>query len=472
MASTNEQSNDESASSLPLRRVLGPLDATCVVVGAIIGVGIFFTPTQVAQIAESGGVALLAWAVGGGIALLGALTFAELGGLYPTTGGQYEIIRDAYGPLTGFVYVFCNATAVQAGATAIIAIICAQHIAGAAGTEIRSSSVLLGLSSVLIGGLVIANILGVRWGSRIQNLTVYAKVLTLLVVTALALFADGAAGATAASDAVEAVDEAGPRGFALLGIMFAAMIPAFFSFGGWQQALWIAGEVRQPRRNVPLAIVAGVLVVVTVYLLVNWAYLHLLGYDGVAESEQLASDAVAAAWSEPGRRVIAGAVAISAFGVLNAQLLTGPRLINGMARDGRFFRIFAEVQPRFKTPLAAIVLLGSMALALLFGAFMVYGDDGTDAIDKLLTGVVIIDSTFFAFTGFAVIILRRRRPASERPVQVPLYPLVPLLFVLGEVAMLTGSFLTQDNKRLFLLAAGWIVAAIVFYYCFFAGKRS
>jgi len=450
-----------------LRRVLGPLDATCVVVGAIIGVGIFFTPSQVARIAGSGEIALLAWTVGGFIALMGALTFAELGGLYPSTGGQYTILRDSYGPLTGFLYVFCNATAIQAGAIAIIAVICANHLAQAAGRASLPVPSLMVVSSALIGGLMIANILGVRWGSRIQNVTVYAKVLTLLAVTALAIFTGGGtevAHADATAAAADAADA--PQRGMLIGIMFAAMIPAFFSFGGWQQALWIAGEVRQPGRNVPLGIILGVSIVVAVYLLVNWAYLRLLGYEGVVGSQALAADAVANAWSDAGRRIIAGAVAISAFGVLNAQLLTGPRLINGMARDGRFFHTFAAVNSTFQTPVAAILLLGGIALVLLHGAFAIF-PDGTSAIDQLLTGVVIIDSIFFALTGFALIVLRYRQGTRERPVRVPGYPVVPLLFVLGEVGMLTGAFINQPDKRLFLLAAGWIVAAGILYFMVF-----
>ncbi|MCZ6836686.1 MAG: amino acid permease [Planctomycetota bacterium] len=455
-----------------LKRVLGPVDATCVVVGAIIGVGIFFTPTTVARIADTGGMAMLAWGVGGIIALLGALTFAELGSMYPNTGGQYQILRDAYGSLTGFIYVFCNATAIQAGAAAIIAVICAEHLGGMVGRENLSTPWVLGLSSILILGLITANILGVRWGSRIQNLTVYAKVVTLLVVAGLAMFVDGASEAVPVVDAAsagDANDANDASGIGLAGLMFAAMIPAFFSFGGWQQALWIAGEVKQPRRNVPLAIVGGVSIVVIVYLLANWAFLHLLGFEGVVGSTTLAADAVATTWGETGRRLIAGAVAISAFGVLNAQFLTGPRLINGMARDGRFFKTFAHVNPKFRTPLAAILLLGGMTFLLLFSAYFFF-PEGKSAIDQLLTGVVIIDSTFFAITGFALIILRMKKNSPESPVRLPLFPLIPMLFVLGEIAMLTGSFLTQENKSLFLLALGWMLGAAIFYYVFFRKK--
>lgn len=442
-----------------LKRVLGPIDATCIVVGAIIGVGIFFTPSQVAEIAGSGRVALLAWAVGGAIALAGALTFAELGGLYPRTGGQYEILRDAYGPLPGFLYVFCNATAIQAGAIAIIAMVCSTHLAGALGKEITGTVHLISISSILIVGLTMANAAGVRWGARIQNLTVLAKVATLLVVTLLAASAAPAAFETAAE-----ATEGGAESPGLVRLIFMALVPAFFAFGGWQHALWIAGEVRQPRRNVPLSIVGGVMVVVIAYLLVNWAYLRLLGYEGVTGSTSLAADAVARVWPGTGRQIVAAAVAISAFGVLNAQLLAGPRLIHGMALDGRFFSLFARVSARFGTPLPAILLLGSTSIALLVAALAAKEQQ---ALGLLLTGVVFIDGVFFAMTGCALIILRRKRPDADRPVRVPGYPFVPLLFVLGEVGIVLGAYLEPEARKAAIIGAVWIVVAAVFFFAFF-----
>lgn len=450
-----------------LRRVLGPVDATCIVIGAIIGVGIFFTPSQVARLAESGDMALLAWAVGGGIALLGALTFAELGGLYPNTGGQYQILRDSYGPLTGFLYVFCNATAIQAGAIAIIAVICTRHIGIAVGNEIETTTALLTLSTLIIVGLMTANIMGVRWGARIQNATVYAKVLTLLVVTGIALFVDtGGIPSETISDTPTVAPDSTRGGLGMLGVLFAAMVPAFFAFGGWQQALWVAGEVRRPQRNVPLSIVAGVIIVVIVYMLANWAYLNLLGYEGVRDSKALAADAVAVVWPGPGERIIGAAVAVSAFGVLNAQLLAGPRLIHSLARDGRFFRIFAGVNKRFGTPSEAIILLGGISLFLLIGTFLL-SQDGNEAINSLLAGVVFIDGIFFVLTGLALLILRRKRPEAARPVRVPLYPVVPVLYILGHFGILVGALVTPEIMKALISAGAWIIAAIIIFFFFF-----
>jgi APA family basic amino acid/polyamine antiporter len=224
---------DQTMENSDLRRVLGPFDAACIVIGAVIGVGIFFTPSGVARVAGSAQFALLAWTIGGVIAILGALTFAELGGLYHRSGGQYEILRDSYGPVPAFLFVFCNATAIQSGAIAIIAVICMKNLAVVvAGSPPTPATQLLG-AILLIVLLTAANFVGVRWGATIQNITVVAKVAALIVVTLLAAF-------SAARPAV--AGEVSPSG-SVPGL-FAALVPALFSFGGWQHALWIAGEIR------------------------------------------------------------------------------------------------------------------------------------------------------------------------------------------------------------------------------------
>lgn len=466
----NTPASAASPEAIAPNRVLGPISASCVVIGAIIGVGIFLSPGKVAGIAGSGELALLAWAIAGAIALLGALTFAELGKLYPHTGGQYHALRDAYGPMTGFVYVICNATAIQAGGIGIIAIICASYLCAAFDHSDPSSLTVLTIATVIIVGLSIANIRGVRWGAGVQNLTVLSKVLTLIAVTAIAiLWAPDNTTITPAmaTDTAEAAASAPTGMTATMGVVFAALVPAFFAFAGWQQALWIAGEIRNPHRNMPLAIIGGVTVVVIVYLLANWAYLQLLSFDRVTESKAIAADAVGNVWPGAGRRGIAIAVAISAFGVLNAQLLAGPRLIAGLAGDGRFFRMFARIDAKLQTPLEAIILLAAMSLLLLYGAFAIFSNGG-DAIDKMLTGVVVIDAVFFALTGLALIVLRRRTSNGHRSRRVLATSLIAALFALGLIGMLIGSIAQQDNKWLMLFAAGWIIAAAVMYKLLFA----
>jgi APA family basic amino acid/polyamine antiporter len=262
--------------------------------------------------------------------------------------------------------------------------------------------------------------------------------------------------------------------------VMAALVPAFFAYGGWQHALWISGEVREPRTTLPRAIVGGVVLVVIVYLLANWAYLRLLGAEGVAGSEALASDATAVVLPGAGRRLIAAAVAISAFGVLNAQLLSGPRLVYGMAREGQFFSVFGRLSPRFGTPVACIVLLSTMAAALLLAdtAFELVmeagsapGADGEakTPIDRLLTGVVFIDGVFFGLTGAALFVLRRRSAPGTAgpPLRVIGYPIVPGLFVAGELALVAGSFIEGDTRVAAVAGVGWIALAFALYWACF-----
>jgi amino acid transporter len=437
--------------------VLGPLDAACVVVGAIIGVGIFFTPARMAALTRSESLLLLAWALAGAIALCGALAFAELGRSYHASGAQYELLRDSYGPLAAFLFVFCNATAIQAGAIGIIALVCAKHLGvAAAGSEPEG----LGLLTAAIALIVLlagTNMIGARWGSRVQNFTVFAKVAALLAVTALAAFFAPAEAAGTPPPAAPETDLGPLRG------VLAALVAAMFSYGGWQQALWIAGEVREPRRNLPRAIIGGVTLVVLVYLLANWAYLQLLGIEGVAAATQtktLAADAVAVVLPDIGRRLVAAAVAVSAFGVLNSQLLAGPRLIYGMARDGQFFRPFASINHALGTPITSIALLAMLALALLLLA-------GENGIDRLLTGTVFIDCVFFILTGGAVLILRRRHGTAASTLRLTGAGVCAALFMLGELCVLIGAALDPKVRSAAIIAAVWIAGAAVIYAIWF-----
>lgn len=440
----------------PLRRELSGIDATAVVIGAIVGVGIFFTPSRVAQLAGDSKLALLTWGIGGVIAMLGALTFAELGALVPRAGGQYELLRDAYGTATGFVYVVCNATATQAGAIGVIALVCVDNLAVALTGGVLDAWVTLACAVAMTAGIALANAAGVRWGARIQNLTVVAKLATLLAVAMVALLA--------APDSVDtlgpglgsgSIERAGPHLNPIAAIA-AALVPTLFTFGGWQQVLWMGGEVKQPERNLPVSILVGVSIVVAVYLLVNWAYLALLGHAGVANSQTLAADAVAVVFGDPGRRAIAIAVAISALGVLNAQLLTGPRLLFALARDGRLWPLLGRVHATRGTPVPAIALLAGMAILLLLVA-------GHDGVDRLLTGVVLVDGVFFALTGLASLVLARRVPRATRPVRMPGFPLVPLLFGLTEVAVVVGAWLDPEVRGAAAIGAAWIAGALVLY---------
>lgn len=437
-----------------LRRVLGFWDATCVVVGAIVGVGIFFGPRDVARISGSSGAAMLAWCLGGVVAVLGAITFAELGRLRPVAGGQYHVLRDAFGRAPAFLFVFCNLTAVQAGGAAIISIVCAQNLLVALHGAASSDAYTLTIATLLTWTLVVVNVIGVRSGARMQNATVALKLLAIAAIVAVAALSPAAALPQVAPSPAHAMT---------LASLFAGVTITMFAYGGWQQAMWMAGEIHDAHRTLPRAILLGVAIVVVVYLSVNWAYFHLLGFAGVRDATALAADAISVVSGGLGRRLAASAVALSAFGVLNAQFLAGPRLTWALASDGAFFGIFARLSHRFATQWAAILLLGVLSTILTLGL-------GLARTDQLTTGVVVVDAAFFALTGLALPILLRRDAPGGRSNAWRIA--VAVAFALLELAAIVGSVAQQDVRRVALTGLAWIVAAIATWFVFFARQTT
>jgi basic amino acid/polyamine antiporter, APA family len=299
------------------------------------------------------------------------------------------------------------------------------------------------------------NMAGVKAGTVVQNLTVAGKVAALLGVTALAFFAPAAAvSAEAAAQ--------GPKPASSIALtLMACLVPAFFAYGGWQQALWISGEVKNPRRTLPVAILAGTGLVVVVYLLVNWAYLSMLGVEKVATSKSLAADAVATVFPAWGGRAIAAAVAVSAFGVLNAQLLTGPRLIQALAADGRFWRVFARVSGPRSTPVPAIALLGGLSAAVLAAA-------GHERVDQISAGVVVVDGISFILTAAAVFWLTSEAKGESGDKPLPGSRVAAGLFVLGEIGLVIGAHADEGTRRAAWIGLAWMLAAVVLFVTVFA----
>jgi APA family basic amino acid/polyamine antiporter len=431
-------------------RTLGIFDTTCIVIGAIVGVGIFFSPGKVASLVPTSNLVLLTWAAGGFLALCGALCFAELGRRRSGPGSQYQILRDAFGPLLGFLFVFCNATAVQAGSIGIIAFICADNLFAIFNPYQPDPYFRLYLALLLIITITATNLAGVRWGARVQNLTVICKIAALLAIAALAAFMSPSAPPPPGPP---------PSPLDPLQGVLAGLIPAFFAYGGWQHALWISGEVKEPRRTLPLGILSGTAIVVAIYLIANWAYLTLLGHAGVAASNALAADAFATIYPDMGRRIVAAAVTISAFGVLNAQLLSGPRLVSSMAADGNFFSIFARTSSK-GTPVAAILLLSLCAITLVLSF-------GFNGIDRLLTGVVFIDGIFFALTALAFFFIKRESDQTS----LPFAALAAIIFFLGELTILIAAMISGPDPKASYIGLAWLVVATIIY-AFFFSKRN
>ncbi len=401
------QGTDASASASACARFarrLTLLDLVLVATGASIGSGIFRTPAQVAQAVPSLGGILGAWGLGGAVTLAGALTFAELGAAMPRAGGMYVWLSEAYGDLVGFLHGWAYFLVVATGAIAALAVVFAEYV-GALVPMGPGASRALAVGALV--ALAIVNVVGVRLAAAVGGALTLAKLLALAAIIGLGLLLG-----TRSPGAPATV--AGPApGLA------AAMIGVLWSYGGWQHASFAAGEAKRPARDVPVAMVLGTAIVTLVYLLANVAYLRLLPLDVVATSPQVASEAVRSVAGGMGASFVAAAVAVSALGSAGIYTLTTPRVYWAMAERGLFFRGVAELHPRWKTPVRAIVLQTSWAIVLVlaWGTF-----------EGLVSYVVFVDWIFFGLAGAAVFVLRRRRGAPST-YRVPGYPLVPLTFV-------------------------------------------
>ena len=403
-------------------RRIGPFSGTMMVVGGIIGSGIFLNPALVAERVRTAELTVAVWVLGGGIAMIGALVFAELGARRPLAGGGYIYLRDAYGSLPAFLYAWTLLLVIATGAIAAVAVTFASYAAAVAGLTQGAQLPLAVGAIVLLSGI---NYVGVRPGAITQN------VLTVLKLGALAILIVAGLTLTAALPVHPSVPPLPREGILLA--LGAALVPVLFAFGGWQQTNFVAEELIQPERNLPRALIAGTAVVVAVYLLANLAYLRTLGITGLAQSTAPAADAMGAVMGPGGRGLIAAGIAISTFGFLNLVILVSPRVYQAMARDGLFFPSLARLHPRYRTPSAAIVFQGAWAVILTLTGR--YGD--------LLDYVVFGDWIFFAAVASTVFVFRRRErqglEGSALRFRMPGFPLLPLAFMLAALYVVVGS---------------------------------
>jgi len=425
------------------RRELGRFDATMVVVGGIIGAGIFINPYIVAQRLDSPALVLAAWLAGGIIAIAGAFTFAELGTLFPEAGGHYAYLRRAYHPLGGFLYGWGLLLMIETGAIAAVAITFAEYLLRALG---RTGGAATPIAVFAIVVVAVVNYLGVKPGSRVLNTFVVLKVAAIgaLIVAgftvAAAPDAVGAAGGLSGGPAAGATG--GARGVSALGplpILAAfggALIPVMFSYGGWQNANYVAEEMRRPRRDLPISLIVGTLIVVLVYGFINFVYLRTLGHAGLASTLTPASDTARRVFGPFGDRFIAAAIAVSTFGFLNLTMLAPTRVYYAMARDGVFLESVSRLHPRFGTPSLAIAIQTGWAIALAL----------TGTYAQLVDYVVFADWIFFGLAGVSLFVFRRRFPVHERDdgvFRTPGYPFIPALFVLVAI-LIVGSVLRSN----------------------------
>src|ERR1041385_4262585 len=422
-------------------RRLGLFSATMAVMGGIIGSGLCLGPQIVAARVGGAGLTLVAWVVGGVIALAGAFCFGELGARRPRAGGGYVYLREAFGPLPAFLYGWALLLVIATGATAAVAVTFASYTVALLGLPLRATLPLAIAAIVLLSAV---NYVGVKPAAATQN------VFTILQLAAVAaLIVAGSLGATS-PDLSRPLPTLG-GGVSTVTALGAALVPVLFAYGGWQQTNFIAEEIIEPERNLPRALVLGVVGVVVVYLLANVAYLRVLGAAGLAHSSAPAAGVMARVLGPVGQRLISAGIAVSTFGFLNLVILVTPRVFQAMAADGVFLHRLARLHPVYRTPTGAIVFMGAWSIVLALS--------GTYA--QLLDYVVFGDWIFFGLTVASLFIYRRRDRTRVGAGRGPAYPWTPALFVLAAAYVVASSIIA--NPRNAVIGTGLLALGVPVY---------
>lgn len=450
MTSPAPHAADERARSL--RRTLRPRDLILIVIGTVIGSGIFLVPGPVLR--QTGGdvrIALAVWVFAGVLSLLGALTFAEMGAAKPDAGGLYLYIRDAFGSLPAFLYGWTSFFVLGAGSVATLAVAFTRYLQ----QFVTVSPVVAKLVAVLVVVVVMAvNVRGARQGADVQNVTTMIKAAAIVVMGVLLL-----ALGTWPTPGAAAADATDPTGGSLFSGVGLAMIAVLWAYEGWQYVTFSAGEAIDPQRTFPRALVLGTVLLIALYLLANVAYLAALGTTGVVASERVAADAVSAVLGPSAGKVIAAVILVSMFSAANGLTLTAPRLYFSMARDRVFFAKLAEVHPRFGTPALAIVASSVWAMILAV----------TGTFEQLLTYVVFSGWIFYALGGLAIFAYRRRQPDLPRPFRTPGYPVTPLLFVASAAAIVLNTIVSQPGRA--AVGLGLVLLGVPAFYLWRSRSR-
>jgi APA family basic amino acid/polyamine antiporter len=425
-----------------LKPSLGLFTTTMIVVGAVIGSGIFRKPGVMAGDVGSPELLLLVWGLAGIITLFGALTNAEIAGMIPETGGQYVFFDRMYGPFVSYIYGWAIFAIIQTGSIASIAYVFAEYATEflhLPGLSEQTASIAIHLPFIgdirpfaefgvkmLAAGLIIVltivNYIGVRFGGMVQNIFTVSKVVAMLALVTLAFVLPHIGNISNLTTDNPAVSL---EGIALFAAIAAALQGAFWAYDGWNNVTYIAGEVKQPQRNLPRALILGMAIILVVYLLINLAYIYVLPIDQMAQSKLVAAD-VAERFFEGGGRWIAAAVMVSTFGTTNGTILASARVYFSMSRRNVFPRFLGAAHPRFHTPAASLVVQCLWSVALLFsGTF----DTPTDTL-------IFISWIFYALGAYGLFVLRRKEPDTPRPYRVPGYPILPWVFIIFAAAYL------------------------------------
>jgi APA family basic amino acid/polyamine antiporter len=422
---SHESDQRSSASREPpqLLRALGLWETTAIVMGIMIGTAIFIVPAEITRAVGSPRAALAVWAGGGVLSLFGALSFAEMAAMMPQAGGQYVYLREAYGSLVGFLCGWTFFLAAQSGGISVLAVGFAQYLGEFFSLSPWQQKAAAAASILLFTAI---NYRGVREGGIVQSLLTGLKVGAIVALIILGyLLVSGPPKGVPALPA--------PIGGGFIASFGVAMVAALWAYDGWNTCTFAAGEVKRPERNLPLALILGTGGVIVIYLGLNLVYYHVLTLPEIAQSPRVAADAAVRIFGRTGSYLVSLVIIISTLGSLNGSILAAPRVYYAMAQDGLFFRWCAAVHPRYRTPHVALLLQGIWAVLLV--AWGTY--------EQLFTYVIFAAWVFYALTGFAVIILRRKRPDLPRPYRVFAYPLVPILFVLASTWFLVNTLIER-----------------------------
>ena len=430
-----------------LPRVLSLWDASMLIVASVVGSGIFFTPSQVANLLPTGELILLAWAVGGLLSLAGAFANAELGAMFPRAGGDYVYLREAVHPAAGFLVGWLSFFAIYAGTIAALAVVFAEAVAPTFGLERRG---ILALATLLVLGFSILNLRGTRLGASFNNWTSVAKIVALVVFAMLGpIFGEGSLAPWFGAQA--ATREATLHGLDAWVRFGQALSPILFSYLGWNACVYVASEIKDPARNIPRSLFLGLGLCAALYLVINLVYLFALPPATLAAAGDAGEAAARALFGGVGGSFVSAFVLVSVLGTLNATVLVGPRIAYAMALDGLFVRGVDRVHASFQTPSVAIVVQAIVSIGL-----VLFLETFPKALNFTVFGIVLATSA----DTVALFVLRSRQPNRARPYRTWGYPWVPAIYLLvnGAIgaALVVGSP-TESLTTLGLLGVGLLV---------------
>ncbi len=429
-----------------LPRVLGLWDIVGIVVGGIIGSGIFIVPAVVASEVKAPLLIFSVWAVGGLLSFFGALSFSELGAAYPHAGGMYVFLREAYGSLVAFLFGWALFLVIESGAVATLAVAFSTKYLPHFFSLTPATAKIVSMAFIFF--LVGINYIGVRWGANLQNFLTVIKFVALSGVCAIVfIFGKGK---------ISHFFNPAPESFSLdlVASFGVALVAVLWAYKGWEAATYSAGETKNPERNIPLGLFIGMLAVIIVYLITNLAYLYAFPSEELAQSGRIASDAMNFAIGPIGASIIAVIILFSITGAANQVILTSPRVYFAMAKDKLFFEKLTVVHPRFRTPHFSILALGVWSAILsLSGTF-----------EQLFTYVIFGLWIFFGLTAGAVLILRKKRPDLPRPYKTFGYPATPVIFILAAFLISVNTLINEFFNALAGLVIIFLGLPAYFYW--------